>query len=495
MIYMGKIFPRTTLVSVWRVCIDMRKVLYIGGAIILVSIAGYFIAQVLIRKKVQEALRILPASIKLTYSSLRTDIPGRSLVIDDVRLMASGRQVSIGRLMVSGIDYLALARSRKNVLLGGLKFSGVRVEEPGKFFVEGDVEIDSVHVADLDKPEDSVRAGAVRLHADKLSYVIPQAYETMHLSNLHLDSKRGSLHADTVRIIPTVARKELGGIKGHQVDWMTAACEGLSVEGLDVMALLQHRLIADEINIRRSKIYVFRDRRLPLEEGSKPLPVDYLKSLPLSIRVRSVKLGSGAFTYEEFPRTGDKTGVLNIVHLSVTVKPLINHPAAGDPAHITVVTEGSLMGSGSVRATTKMPLHKGDPYMVEGAFHELDVTSLNPAAENLGDIHLESGMLNSLAFRFAMTPERATGKIVGEYHNLVADKLRGRDEKKVDKIKSFFLKKLIIPKNKDHTLPEPKRTGKVDYKRDPERYFSYYMLHALLVGVKSSFALGFLLPG
>lgn len=68
-----------------------------------------------------------------------------------------------------------------------------------------------------------------------------------------------------------------------------------------------------------------------------------------------------------------------------------------------------------------------------GAFHDLDVTTLNPSAENLGNIHLESGMLNSLSFQFEMTEEKATGKIV--------------------------------------------------------------LLHSLLVGIKSSFSLGFLLPG
>jgi hypothetical protein len=62
-------------------------------------------------------------------------------------------------------------------------------------------------------------------------------------------------------------------------------------------------------------------------------------------------------------------------------------------------------------------------------------------------------------------------------------------------VKSFALKKFIIPRDKDKSLPEKKRTGKVDYKRDPQRYFSYYLLHSLLVGVKSSFSLGFLLPG
>ena len=154
------------------------------------------------------------------------------------------------------------------------------------------------------------------------------------------------------------------------------------------------------------------------------------------------------------------------------------------------------MGSGSVFATTRIPLREGYPYEVEGAFHELDVTTLNSSAENLGKIHLVSGMLNKLAFGFTMTDEKATGKIVGEYHDLVAEKLKeNSDEKKVDKLKSFFLKKVIIPKNKDRSLPEARRTGKVDYKHDPGRYFSYYLLHSLLVGVKSSFSLGFLLPG
>jgi len=473
----------------------MQKLLFITGSLIIVVVAGYFISQAVIRKKIDEALRALPSSMQVTYGSLRPDIFGRSLVMDDVQATDPGRRLSIRRLTVRGINYFSLARSFKQVSVGRLEFTGVKAEEAKRFSFEGDLEIDSVGIADLDKPGDSVTVGGGRLRAGRLSYVIPGAHEVLHVSNFELDSKRLSLHADTVRIAPTLGKVELGGVKGHQVDWVSAVSEDLSVKGLDVMALLQHRLIANEISIGRNKIYVFRDRRLPLQEDSKPLPVDYLKSMPLSIRVQLLKFGPGTFTYEEFPGKGDKTGILKIVRLQGTVKSLINHPEKGDPAYMTLTTEGSLMGSGSVRATTKMPLHKGAPYKVEGAFHELDVTTLNASAENLGNIHLESGMLNNLAFQFDMTEEKASGKIVGEYHNLVVDKLRGTDRKKVDKFKSFFLKKLIIPKDKDHTLPESKRTGKVDYKRDPARYFSYYLLHPLLVGIKSSFSLGFLLPG
>ncbi|HZE84094.1 MAG TPA: hypothetical protein VE035_07280, partial [Puia sp.] len=157
--------------------------------------------------------------------------------------------------------------------------------------------------------------------------------------------------------------------------------------------------------------------------------------------------------------------------------------------------EGSLMGSGTVTATTRLPLRKGEPYLVEGAFHELDVTTLNSSAENLGRIHLKSGILNKLAFQFDMGAEKATGKVVGEYHQLVVEKLKGGDDKKVAKLKSFALREFIIPFNKDASLPESQRTGKVDYTRDRSRNFSFYLLHSLLVGVKSSFKLGFLLPG
>jgi hypothetical protein len=280
------------------------------------------------------------------------------------------------------------------------------------------------------------------------------------------------------------------------VDWVAASSEGLLVEGLDMAALLQRRFIASAISIRRNTISIFRDRRLPPKPGNKPMPAEMLKRLPLTVRIGSVKIGSTSFAYEEFPKKGDQTGTLTIARLKGTISPLINRPVAGDPAYLTMKMEGSLMGSGSVGATTRIPLREGDVYVVEGAFHELDLTSLNPSAENLGKLHIESGMLNSLAFWFTMDGEKATGKIVGEYHDLVADKLRENSpEKKVDKIKSFFLKKLIIPRNKDRSLSESKRTGKVDYKRDPSRYFSYYLLHSLLVGVKSSFSLGFLLPG
>ncbi len=192
------------------------------------------------------------------------------------------------------------------------------------------------------------------------------ADEVVHLSNLELDSKKRLLRLDTLRIRPTMDREEIGRAKGHQVDVVEATSEGITVDNLDVMALVQHRLTADEISVKRNRVHVFRDRRLPLEPGDKAMPVDGLKTIPVALRVRRVKIGTTTFEYEEFPKKGDKTGTMKIFRMTGTMEPLINRPVEGDPAYIMMTTEGSLMNSGSVTATTKMPLHKEIPIRWRG---------------------------------------------------------------------------------------------------------------------------------
>jgi hypothetical protein len=501
-----------------------------AGILVIFSIAGYFVAGALIRKKVDAALRALPPSMQITYASLHSNVFTGYLVLDGLHIRVSqgahAHEIDIGRVSLRGIRWWSLLKSHR-LLMRNLRMEGCTVSLDDYLLKKdisfawpeppfSDALIERVECADLtattrgkdlrmagsfelDSVSGSIgnfRIGGVRFLIGHARYAVPGTDETVFLTNMDLDSKKRLFQLDTLRVVPSIDKIAIGRSKGHQVDVVEATSEGITAEGLDVIGLQEHRLTADKIAIRRNHIYVFRDRRLPLEPGEKALPMESLKAMSVRLRVKKVAFGPTTFSYEEFPKKGDKTGTLKIFRLTGTLEPLINKPEAGDPAYITLSTEGSLMNSGSVTATTRMPLHKGDAYEVEGAFHELDVTKLNDPAENLGGLHLESGLLNSLTFRFDMNEEKATGKIVGEYHGLVVDKLKGSsDDKKVDKLKSFALKKFIIPRDKDNSLPEKKRTGTVDYKRDPQRYFSYYLLHSLLVGVKSSFSLGFLLPG
>ena len=465
----------------------IKGVLWGVGILVVLLIAGFFVAGSMIHRKVDAAIAALPSSVQVRYASFRCSLFGGTMDLDSVTVRYTGDKrvydATLDHVALDGIHYLEVMRTQR-LRLRRLRLEGIKAsEEKMHLSFEGSVELDSVYGS-----ENGAKGfGEVHLSADRIRGRIPDADETIVLHHVELDSRKRSFRVDSLRILPVMDKLTIGKKKGHQVDVWEVKSEGIEAEGLDVSALREERVVADRISIRKNHIYVFRDRRLPLERGEKPLPAESLKELPVSLRIKLVKLGPTLFTYEEFPKEGEETGVLTIHRFSGSLAPLINKPAKGDPAYLTLHTEGSLMNSGTVEATTKIPLHGGDPYRVEGAFHELDVTKLNNPAENLGHLHLESGMLNRLDFQFSMSTERSMGEVTGRYHELVVQKL-GKNGK-VDKFKSFMLKHLIIPQNKESAR------GKVDYKRDRERYFSYYLLHSLLVGVKSSFKLGFLLPG
>jgi hypothetical protein len=321
-------------------------------------------------------------------------------------------------------------------------------------------------------------------------------FQTARIKKIEVDSKKQFIRAADIDIIPKIGKYELGRKLGYQVDWCAAKVSKVEISKPDIEALLHHKLLAEKVLIGQSRVYIFRDRRLVRPQKFIPLPVESLKNIPLDIRVQNFMLANSIVEYEEFPRSGfGQTGVLIVKNAKVMVSPLINHPLASDPDYLTMNTTGSIMGSGTVHGTILMPLVKNKPYQVKGAIEKLQLTKLNSSSENLGKIRIKSGFLDFLSFDFTMTEQRSTGKIIGAYHRLIIQQLKKHtDEKNVADFASFMLHHLIIPLNKDVSLPERKRTGKVDYVRDPTRFVSYYLLQSLLMGVKKSFTLGFLLP-
>jgi len=321
-------------------------------------------------------------------------------------------------------------------------------------------------------------------------------YTDVEIKNIVVSSKKELIQLENISIEPRLGKYELERKMGHQADWMRTFISRIEILKPGFDDLLRQKLIADRIRIGEAKVYVFRDRRLPRPEKNIPLPVEYIKTLPFDLRIGTCELASSTVEYEEYPKSGyGLTGILKIENARASVSPLINHPLRTDPAYLTMNVEGSIMGSGTTHGTVLMPLQKNKPYYIKGIFERVDLTTLNSSSENLGKIRIKSGFLDFLFFDFTMTEERSTGKIIGAYHHLIVQPLKKHTkEKNVADLASFGLRHGIIPLNKDTSLPEKKRTGLVNYQRDPTRMVSYYYLQSLLMGVKKSFSLGFLLP-
>jgi hypothetical protein len=339
---------------------------------------------------------------------------------------------------------------------------------------------------------DSVHFSNVNCDLNDVHYKLSNYY-SVHLEKFHLSSKDSVMKIDTLKLVPLVGKFELGEKLGRQADHVNASVNTIDISGLDVMHLQQKKFIAKTIEIKNTNVYVFRDRRLPHTRNKQPMPLDYLKRIPFDVNVGELNLDDADVTSEEFPKEGLHTGYIRLYHLSIMMKPFRNH-ADKNVSSIASNVKASIMNAGDIHATIDLSLLTGDSE-IKGAIDNLKLSAMNPSAENLGKFHIESGVLNHLDFQFTATDLKATGQVVGEYHDLVIDRLKlTKDGLKEAKLASFLLHKVIIPKNKDASLDVKKRTGKIDYERDPTRLVTLYYLKSLLNGIRDSFTLGFVLP-
>ncbi len=365
--------------------------------------------------------------------------------------------------------------------------------EEGRVMLHGHKEmkcdIDDLNVSNIDIIKNSFSVADIECHLSKLDYNIPGQYSKLFIDKFALSSKKQLLHISALKIIPQCTKLQLGERLGRQADYMESSIATINISGLDVKKLAAGKLIADKINMDGCKAYIFRDRRLPRLMQPQALPVGFLNQIPVDINVHSFVATGLSAAYEEFPKDGTQTGTLKIEQGQMQVSPLFNHAQTG---HMDMTVKGSIMGSGTVEATIYMPTQDSN-YFIKGTIKNLELTALQSSAENLGKFHIQSGILNNLYFEFTMNETKSSGKIIGEYHNLVIEKLKGND-KKVAWGPTFALKNIIIPKNKDASKPEKNRTGIIRYTRDNTRFVSFDLIKSLLSGIRDSFTFGFLLP-
>jgi hypothetical protein len=424
-------------------------------------------------------------------------------------LTMASLEVDSGNLQVSA-DHLDEARKLMNrwlppesmpldsLSVGELDIQeiGVRLDSAGQTILRCIAE-GLAHTVAVTRDGSGPRLGSWMGRLRRVSYPMRGLLHEIRVSQIRFDSQRGSLYLDSLEIVPLLNRWELSRKLGYQADYVKALIPQVKISGVDWKAATEKHFRAASIRLAPGRVYVFRDRRLPRRQREQPLPMAFLRELPYFVDVDSLVLGPSLMEYEEYPAEGDHTGTLRVENLAVVMSPLLNRYGPKSPEYLHLSLGGSLMGSGEVEAQVLLPLKTGLDYGVRGDFRDLDLTRLNDPSVNLGKLRISSGLLNRLDFQFEMNGQEAHGEVVGVYHDLVIEKLRpkGTHAGEKDRLKSFFLRKVIIRHTKDESLPVAHRTGKIKYRPDPTRFVSFNLLHCLLVGVKSSFTLGFLLPG
>jgi len=521
------------------------SVLIIGVVFIIFII--YVILGSVIQNKIAKSLHDLAPGIQSSYSAIHVNLLASSVTVDSLQLIfipdsalqQHRHSIYFQQASLSGIDFLKVIFSQqlfisnvnlekaqikldqylldkkdsaqqailknlrvpfKNITIKNLTLSEAAVwlgaDSTDQPLLTGNISLydQEVFASNITSLMDSSHLGGFDCSLSDIHYSIPGRYHTIHIKKLAINSKKEILQMDSIKVIPRWGKMEFGRKLGRQADRVEGFVGKIEMTKLNVAELMHNKLIADRLILSDCDIHIFRDRKLPRKQENQPMLNDYLEKIEYDVRINLFKLKNASVYSEELPKDGTQTGYLKINKINLSMTPVINHVGKNSTGSSDTYVEGSIMNSGTIRAHIHSPLKK-NIYEVKGRIENLDLPNLNPSAENLGKFHVESGILNFLDFHFVATEEKAVGEIIGEYHNLVLEKLKNENGKnKVAAVPTFFLKHLIIPKNKDKSMDVARRTGKIDYKRDPTRVVSFYFLKSLLDGIRASFDLGFLLP-
>lgn len=385
-----------------------------------------------------------------------------------------------------------------NLSLGKIEINNANVFQGDstdqKKLLNANFVLNNVEIKNLDSSfsKNNFHFSDLNCELTKINYNLP-GYHVLSIKRITLNSKDSSLKIDSIKIVPQLNKYEIGEKVGHQVDYIKATIPSVEVSGLHIEKLMEQKFYASTLNIKKSNFYFFRDRRLTRQLKNQPTPLDYLKKIPVDVYIDHFNFKNCSATSEEFPKDGPAEGHITMDDVSISASPFFNHPQKNNSS-ITSHVKGSIMDAGTIEASIKLSLITGDQD-IHGSIHELQLPAMNPSAVNLGKFKVESGVLNQLDFDFTATDKKATGTIVGVYHDLVVNRLKFKDGKlKEAKMASFALHHIIIPKNKDESMNVKRRTGKIDYDRDPTRMVTFYLIKSLLDGIRDSFALGFVLP-
>src|SRR5579872_2509359 len=114
----------------------MKAVKLVALILVILLVAGYFIASAVIRGKVEAALRGLPASLQVSYTRITPRLLHGEVAIEGLGIRfpadAPARSVKIARVSADGIGFWTLLR-RKRLTVSGLRLERCSIELDDQF--------------------------------------------------------------------------------------------------------------------------------------------------------------------------------------------------------------------------------------------------------------------------------------------------------------------------------------------------------------------------
>lgn len=324
---------------------------------------------------------------------------------------------------------------------------------------------------------------------------LPRVFYDLFVHEMKINFADRTIDVDTMRISPQLSKLAFGRKVGREID---------RVEGIITFITLQDFNIAypDSVAFRATHgkiqgyLKFFRDKRLVHKNIFKPLPVRHLRNLPFGLQIDTLEIEKSYAAYEEVPEDNNVSGTVFFDDLTAQITGINNDPSLNN-GRTVVDASARFMGAGELRVHTVFPWRAEDQCLTEGHLKNMELPRLNAMLEPMANMKIESGNLESLVFRFAYNSIRSEGQVALKYRDLRIisfkdDEKTGQKKKRdirKDNFRTFIINTFVIRRNMTDKLPDEKRTGEIDFNRDPSRSIFNYWWKSVFSGIRSAYNL------
>lgn len=305
-----------------------------------------------------------------------------------------------------------------------------------------------------------------------------------------------TLILDSISVEPAMGRYEFLRKKGFQDNAIDAFVNRATVEQIDFDEYFANQnLRARALRIDGLQMDVFRDKRIPLEEGIvKPMPQELLEKAFFDVTIDSLVVDGGRIRYQEFGPKSMLPGTIYFEDVQASLVPFVMRKEGEEyPLELSELNaDAKIMGDGAIGLKAKMYANDPYPMDVQVTLGEFDLRTLNNMVEHGAFIRILDGKVTDGKWEFRINKEEAWGEMNFRYEDLKVEFLdsltleRGRGKLGF----LTFLANTFTKKSNPRKLFNRRVVSDIYYERDESKFIFAGWWRATFSGLKGALGLG-----
>ncbi|TDO21523.1 AsmA family protein [Pedobacter duraquae] len=323
---------------------------------------------------------------------------------------------------------------------------------------------------------------------------------TMTMDSLKGSAADGIVNIKNFKMIPNYPDLTFSRKYSHQKDRYDLSFNRISLKGFDFVRFNTEALVyARSAKIGPAKVNVFMNRELPPPTFNKGrnYPQIALQRLEQPLIIDSVKLNNVDVAYTEYNPITKERGTVHIDNLNGNLLNVTNNDdQKAKHGHMLAKLSAVIMNAPINININFNLLAKDGAFHYSGDIGALNMVSLNPLAESLGLVKIESGQVQKADFDVQANLYGSTGSMHLYYTNLKVQLLKEGENGAPMKKRGFlsFLANTFVVKDSNPTKGDPVRTGNIKFERTPAASFFNLLWKGIFIGIRETVGIGAIKP-